>query len=91
MHTSVGSRQNATLQVWGGVPARFIRKVSPDEAAAVEQAAAETADLAKVHSSEASKTWEQLEQDKVAAHDLATRDPDYNSEYYPEFKPKVKI
>jgi len=78
-------------EVWGGVPAKFIRKVSPDETLAVERAAAETADLAKVHASEIAKSWEQLERDKAAAYDRATRDPDYNSEYFGEFKPKVKV
>jgi len=78
-------------EVWGGVPAAFIRKVSPDEAAAVELAAAETSDLAKVHATESNKSWEQLEDDKAAAYDASIRDPDYNSEFYGEFQPKVKI
>jgi len=77
-------------EVWGGVPAAFIRKVSPDEVAAVERAAAEALNLAKVHAGESDKTWEMLEADKVAAYDRAVRDPDYNPEYYGEFKP-VKV
>jgi len=78
-------------EVWGGIPAKFIRKLAADEISAIEQAATEVSDLAKVHASEASKTWEQLEDDKAAAYDRAIRDPDYNSEYYPEFQTKVKV
>jgi len=73
-------------EVWGGVPAAFIRKVSPDEAAAISASADETISLATLHSVESSKTWEELEADKAKAYDLATRDPDYNQEFYPEFR-----
>jgi carbonic anhydrase/acetyltransferase-like protein (isoleucine patch superfamily) len=80
-----------TREVWGGVPAKFIRKVSDDEVASMERAAVEISDLAKVHATEAGKSWEELEADKEAAYDRKIRDPDYNSEYYPEYKPKVKV
>jgi carbonic anhydrase/acetyltransferase-like protein (isoleucine patch superfamily) len=74
-------------EVWGGVPAKMIRKVSPDEIAAAARAAGEVGDLAKVHAVEANKSWAQLEEDKAEALDRATRDPDYNSEFFGVYTP----
>jgi len=73
-------------EVWGGVPAAFIRKVSADEAAAIGRAATEAADLARVHATECNKSWGQLEADKEAAYDFATRDPDYSPDYVGVYK-----
>merc|ERR1711924_512472 len=73
-------------EVWGGVPAAFIRKVSADEAAAIGRAATEAADLARVHATECNKSRGQLEADKEAAYDFATRDPDYSPDYVGVYK-----
>jgi len=73
-------------EVWGGVPAAFIRKVSADEAAALSRATEEVGDLAQVHAAECSKSWAQLEADKAEAHDAATRDPDYSPDYVGVYK-----
>jgi len=76
-------------EVWGGVPAKMIRKASADEMAAAGRAAVEISELAKVHATESSKTWSQLEVDKAVAYDNLTRDPDYNGEYYGTFDHKL--
>merc|ERR1711907_556562 len=72
-------------EVWGGVPAKMLRKVSPDEADALATSMDAIADLAKVHQTESAKTWSQLEADKEVARDTAERDPDYNPEFYGEW------
>ena len=76
-------------EVWGGVPAKMIRKASADEKAAAGRAAGEIGELAKVHATECGKTWAELEEDKAAAYDKATRDPDYNGEYFGTFDSKL--
>jgi carbonic anhydrase/acetyltransferase-like protein (isoleucine patch superfamily) len=76
-------------EVWGGVPAKFIRKVSPDEAGALSKMATDVSDLAAAHADELGKTWAQVEQDKLEAYDAATRDPDYNPEYKGVWKPEA--
>jgi len=73
-------------EVWGGVPAAFVRKVSPDEAAAISRVTVDTAELAKVHATECSKSWAEVEADKESAYDKATRDPDYSPDFIGVYK-----
>jgi len=69
-------------EVWGGVPAKMVRKVSQDEALTMTRANTELGDLAQAHAAENTKSWAEVEADKEEAHDAATRDVDYNPEYY---------
>lgn len=75
-------------EVWGGVPAKMVRKVSPDEADTLAKSVDAISDLAKVHQIECQKSWSQVEADKETARDKAERDPDYNPEYYGEWNYK---
>lgn len=65
-------------EVWAGAPARFLRKAAPEEAAFIEESAANYAELAAMHADENGKTFEEIEMDKARREDRLQRDPDYD-------------
>ncbi|KAJ4774623.1 gamma carbonic anhydrase 1 [Rhynchospora pubera] len=75
-------RQNTRIpcgEVWGGNPARFLRKLTDDEVAFILESAKNYADLAKVHAEENAKPFDQIEFEKVLRKKFAKRDEEYDS------------
>lgn len=68
-----------TGQVWAGNPAKFLRALSPEEAAFINASAANYAELAAVHAVENAKSAEELAVDAQNREDRLERDPDYDS------------
>ncbi|KAK4394309.1 Gamma carbonic anhydrase 1, mitochondrial [Sesamum angolense] len=75
-------RQNTRIpagEVWGGNPARFLRKLTEDEIAFISQSAINYANLAQVHASENAKGFDKVEFEKVLRKKFARRDEEYDS------------
>lgn len=54
-----------SCQVWGGNPAKFLRKLKDEEIAFISQSASNYASLAQVHAEENAKTLDKFEFLKV--------------------------
>ncbi|KAL6598785.1 hypothetical protein ACP70R_046045 [Stipagrostis hirtigluma subsp. patula] len=75
-------RQNTRIpagEVWGGNPARFLRKLTDDEIAFIAKSAANYSDLAKAHAAENAKPLEKIEFEKVLRKKFAHQDEEYDS------------
>ncbi|XP_072985670.1 gamma carbonic anhydrase 1, mitochondrial-like [Typha latifolia] len=76
-------RQNTKIpcgEVWGGNPAKFMRKLTEEEIAAFfSQSATNYSNLALVHAAENAKTFDEVEFKKVLHKKFARRDEEYNS------------
>ncbi|KAK9136318.1 hypothetical protein Syun_015648 [Stephania yunnanensis] len=75
-------RQNTRIpsgEVWGGNPAKFLRKVTEEEISFISQSASNYCNLAKVHSAENAKTFDEIEFEKVLRKKFARRDEEYDS------------
>lgn len=79
-----------TGQIWAGTPARFLRALTADEAMFISSSASRYADLADVHREETSKTFDEIEWDKIVRADRLERDPDYDSHMGVERDPKTR-
>merc|ERR1712060_539784 len=66
-------------EVWAGVPAKFLRTASSDEATFISTSAANYAELGVPHAEEASKTFAELQRDVALREDARTRSDDYDS------------
>lgn len=66
-------------ELWSGVPAVRERTLSPQEQEAIKQASIDMANLASAHATEAGKTHEQIEAEKLRQELLDERSEDYNS------------
>lgn len=71
--------QPICLQVWGGNPAKFLRKLTEEEIAFISQSAANYSDLAKAHTAENAKPFDEIEFKKVLCKEFAKKDEDYDS------------
>ncbi|KAG9135573.1 hypothetical protein Leryth_002312 [Lithospermum erythrorhizon] len=67
------------LLVWGGNPAKFLRKLTDEEVAFIAQSAANYTNLAQVHAAENAKSFDEIELEKVLRKKFAHRDEDYDS------------
>ncbi|PIN15778.1 Dynactin, subunit p25 [Handroanthus impetiginosus] len=75
-------RQNTRIptgEVWGGNPAKFLRKLTDDEIAFISQSATNYATLAQVHAAENAKGFDKVEFEKVLRKKFARRDEEYDS------------
>ncbi|KAF6162049.1 hypothetical protein GIB67_002638 [Kingdonia uniflora] len=75
-------RQNTRIpcgEVWGGNPAKFLRKLTEEEIAFISQSATNYSNLAQVHASENAKPFEEIEFEKVLRKKFAHKDEDYDS------------
>ncbi|KAH7524109.1 hypothetical protein FEM48_Zijuj06G0084100 [Ziziphus jujuba var. spinosa] len=75
-------RQNTRIpcgEVWGGNPARFLRKLTDEEIAFISQSATNYSNLAQVHAAENAKPLEEIEFEKVLRKKFARRDEEYDS------------
>jgi carbonic anhydrase/acetyltransferase-like protein (isoleucine patch superfamily) len=64
-------------EVWGGNPAKFIRKVTAEEMQTSTETVMDTLELARMHAFECDKDLEQLLKDEEYYENITTRDPDY--------------
>lgn len=67
------------IQVWGGNPAKFLRKLTDEEIAFIAQSAANYSELAKAHAAENAKPFEKVEFEKVLRKKFAHQDEEYDS------------
>ncbi|CAN6446660.1 unnamed protein product [Victoria cruziana] len=75
-------RQNARIpsgEVWGGNPAKFLRKLTEEEIAFISQSATNYCNLAQVHAAENAKTFDEIELEKLLRKKFARRDEEYDS------------
>ncbi|GJN37998.1 hypothetical protein PR202_gb27004 [Eleusine coracana subsp. coracana] len=75
-------RQNTRIpcgEVWGGNPAKFLRKLTDEEIAFIAQSAANYSELAKAHAAENAKPVEKIEFEKVLRKKFAHQDEEYDS------------
>lgn len=66
-------------QVWGGNPAKFLRKLTDEEIAFISQSATNYSNLAQVHAAENAKSFDEIEFEKVLRKKFARRDEEYDS------------
>ena len=66
-------------QVWEGNPARFLRKLTEEEIAFISQSATNYTNLAQVHAAENSKSYDEIEFEKMLRKKFARRDEEYDS------------
>ena len=67
------------LQVWAGNPAKFLRKLTDEEITFISQSATNYTNLAQVHAAENSKSYEEIEFEKVLRKKYARKDEEYDS------------
>ena len=67
------------LQVWGGNPAKFLRKLTEEEMVFICQSAINYSNLSQVHAAENVKSFDEIELEKVLRKKFARRDEDYDS------------
>ncbi|KAK6150653.1 hypothetical protein DH2020_015585 [Rehmannia glutinosa] len=75
-------RQNTRIpagEVWGGNPAKFLRKLTDDEIAFISQSAINYANLAQAHAAENAKDFDKVEFEKVLRKKFAKQDEVYDS------------
>ena len=71
-------------QMWAGVPAVYVRDLSPLEVVNITTIAAENAQLATVHATEAAKSWEAIEVDEYNWEQSVRRNESYFKRLTPE-------
>ncbi|GER35557.1 gamma carbonic anhydrase 2 [Striga asiatica] len=75
-------RQNTRVpagEVWAGNPAKFLRKLTDEEIEFISQSATNYINLAKVHAAENSKSFDEIELEKLLRKKYAKRDEEYDS------------
>lgn len=75
-------RQNTRIpagEVWGGNPAKFLRKLTDEEIAFISESATNYSNLAEAHSEENSKPFDEIEFEKVLRKKYGKKDEEYDS------------
>lgn len=75
-------RQNTRIpcgEIWGGNPAKFLRKLTEEEIAFISQSAINYSNLAQVHAAENAKSFDDIEFEKLLRKKFARKDEDYDS------------
>lgn len=75
-------RQNTRVpagEVWGGNPAKFLRKLTDEEIAFIPKSATNYFNLAQVHAAENAKSFEGIEFEKTLRKKFSKRDEEYDS------------
>lgn len=67
------------VQVWGGNPAKFLRKLTDEEIAFFAQSATNYTNLAQVHAAENGKSFDEIEFEKVLRKKFANKDEEYDA------------
>lgn len=71
-------------QLWGGIPAKYQRDISAEEAKAYADLTSENISLAVLHSKECEKSWEVIEQEEYDFEQLAGRSDSFYRRLSPE-------
>lgn len=66
-------------QVWGGNPAKFMRKLTDEEIAYISKSAENYINLAHIHAAENSKSFDEIEVERALRKKYARKDEDYDS------------
>lgn len=66
-------------EVWGGNPAKFLRKLTEEEIAFISKSATNYSNLAQVHAAENAKGFEEIEFEKALRKKHAHKDEEYDS------------
>ncbi|KAG2328657.1 hypothetical protein Bca52824_011385 [Brassica carinata] len=66
-------------EVWGGNPAKFMRKLTDKEIAYISKSAENYINLAHIHSAENSKSFDEIEVERALRKKYARKDEDYDS------------
>ncbi|CAH8389577.1 unnamed protein product [Eruca vesicaria subsp. sativa] len=75
-------RENTRIpsgEVWGGNPAKFMRKLTDEEIAYISKSAENYINLANIHAAENSKSFEEIEVESALRKKYARKDEDYDS------------
>ncbi|KAL3844733.1 hypothetical protein ACJIZ3_002136 [Penstemon smallii] len=75
-------RQNTRIpsgEVWGGNPAKFLRKLTDEEIAFISQSAINYSNLAQAHAAENAKEFDKIEFEKVLPKKSTKPDEEYDS------------
>ncbi|GLT40117.1 hypothetical protein SLA2020_142730 [Shorea laevis] len=75
-------RQNTRIpngEVWGGNPAKFLRKLTDEEIEFISKSANNYFNLAQIHAAENAKSFEEIEFEKALRKKFARRDEEYDS------------
>ena len=64
-------------QLWSGIPAKFVRNLSPEEISSITEAAYDSFEMAGVHAEECSKDYRTVEEDQLDYVDTKQRSDDY--------------
>ncbi|KAK8710399.1 hypothetical protein V6N13_145723 [Hibiscus sabdariffa] len=67
------------LEVWGGNPAKLLRKLTEEEMAFIFQSALNYTNLAKVHAAENAKGFDEIELETMLRKKFERRDEEYDS------------
>jgi gamma-carbonic anhydrase len=65
--------------VWAGNPAKFLRKLTEEEITSMKESASIYTNLGQVHATENTKTFDEIELEKLLRKKFETRDEDYDS------------
>mmetsp|Transcript_41363 Transcript_41363/g.81023 ORF Transcript_41363/g.81023 Transcript_41363/m.81023 type:complete len:297 (-) Transcript_41363:80-970(-) len=76
-------------EVWGGTPAKMVRKMEDSEAEGAVALSRETMEMAAVHAEECAKTYEELYEDEQEYQDYCERDKNYFQKFTPDQKQSV--
>lgn len=74
-------RQNTKIpsgEVWGGNPAKFLRKLTDDEIAFISESAINYANLAQAHAAENAKGFDKVEFEKVLQKKFSRQEEEYD-------------
>jgi len=66
-------------EVWGGNPAKFMRKLTDEEIAYISKSAENYINLAHIHAAENSKSFDEIEVERALRKKYARKDEDYDS------------
>ncbi|KAK4269522.1 hypothetical protein QN277_022669 [Acacia crassicarpa] len=75
-------RQNTRIpcgEVWGGNPAKFLRKLTNEEIAFISRSATNYTNLAQVHAAENAKPFDEIEFEKALRKKFARKDEEYDA------------
>ncbi|KAJ6931814.1 gamma carbonic anhydrase 1 [Populus alba x Populus x berolinensis] len=72
-NTRIPTGEFDVKQVWGGNPAKFLRKLTDEEIAFISQSATNYSNLAQVHAAENAKPFDEIEFEKVLRKKFAKK------------------
>lgn len=72
-------------EVWGGIPAQFVRLVTEDDLASIQALVQENLTLSVEHQKECSKTWQIIEEEEYEHDQIESR----SSYYYRRLTPQA--